>query len=140
MIYKAIYGGKEVNLVTNICIGDIVSVEDYGYAYLYYRHAYYMVWGYDVKLLSDKGWSYTRNILTKSNEWKVVGFIAHEFSKNGILVGLQDRKFNRIIVELKAVTLLRKKIKDDDSTVIVEPIRFAESSEPWEKFKNTTSF
>ena len=77
MVYKAIYGEKEVNFVTNICIGDIVSVKDYGYAYLYYRHAYYMVWGYDVKLLSDKGWSYTRNILTKSNTWKVVGFIAH---------------------------------------------------------------
>ena len=135
MVYKAIYGKKELNFVTNICIGDIVSVKDYGYAYLFYRHAYVMVWGHDVKLMSDKGSVYnqTQNILTKSNTWKVVGFIAHEDLNKGILVGLQDRNFNKIIIALKAVTLLRKKIKDNDSTVIVEPIRFTESREPWEK-------
>ena len=121
MRYKAIYFKKEVEFITNICIGDIVTVNSYGGVYLYYTQAYYNIWGLKGKSIANKGLPYAeiQNILSNSKAWRVVGFIAHSKSEHGILVGLQDRSFNKIIMNLRNIKLLRKKIKDTHKTVIV---------------------
>ena len=119
MTYKATYGtyfqNETVYHTTNICVGDIVEITDFGKTYPNYKNAYDAIW--------KNGNEPRPRMRTESKigrVWRVMGFIAHHYPSHGILVGLQDRNFNKIVVDAQYITLVRKKIKDTNTTINIE--------------------
>ena len=116
MTYKATYGdyyqNETVCYTTNICIGDIVVITNVGKVFPEYEGACYAVWKNKHTTHLSKTWS--------EKEWRVIGFVGHEFPSYGILVGLQDRNFEQAIVEAESIKLVRKKVKDTQQEINVE--------------------
>ena len=119
MTYKAKYGKFYENVIvsntTNVCVGDIVKITDIGKVFPNYEKAYNAVWNDKHKI--------TRNWDESERTWKVIGFVAHEHPSYGILVGLQARNFERTIVSVKCIKIVRKKIKDTCVEVDVKTIQ-----------------
>ena len=122
MTYKATY--KDSNVITyttNICVGDIVGITDIGQVFPEYIKACNAVWKNEHGAKLAKRWS--------NQEWRVMGFVAHEIKQYGILVGVQNRNFEQAIVSIKYIALIRKKIKDTHEEVNVKTLNSSFSPE-----------
>ena len=131
MTYKATYGtyfqNETVYHTTNICVGDIVEITDFGKTYPNYKNAYDAIWKNGNKPIPrmrteskiGRVWR-VMGFIAHYRVWRVMGFIAHHYPSHGILVGLQDRNFNKIVVDAQYITLVRKKIKDTNTTINIE--------------------
>lgn len=122
MTYKAKYkDSKVITYTTNICVGDIVGITDIGKVFPNYEKAYNAVWNDKHKIA--RTWD------ESERTWKVIGFVAHEHPSYGILVGLQARNFERTIVSVKCIKIVRKKIKDTHEEVNVKTLNSSFSLE-----------
>ena len=119
MIYSAKdEQGRDISYQTAICVGDIIKVHDYGCVYSTFPKAYQLVWGENGKICDFYN-------LRPSNDklWKVHGIVSHfNIHHGGILVGIQDREFNKLIVGIEGVRLFRKKKVDTNESIKVKRV------------------
>lgn len=122
MVYKTFLNAHWVECKTEICIGDIVSLTDMGFAYMRFTEAYEMIWGKNATKCAPP----IDGIYEYGNKWIIVRIISHynhPIIGSPLLIGLQDRNFNKLVIGIDGVELYKKKVKDTKKEIKVEKIK-----------------
>ena len=106
-----------IKIESDIKIGDLVKVKNYGLTYDIYSIAFLYFWG------NKHSYKFTNGIPSKNKLWKVMGLARHSFL-NVIVVYIQDMAFNRMVIDLKALTLFKKRNKGKEKSLILQTIKF----------------
>ena len=108
---------KTLTIINPIKIGDLVNVTDYGERYSSYTDAFKFFWGGD----KCYGYSYN-NEPSKKKLWKVMGLARHGYG-NKILAYIQDREFNKLVINLDALKLFKQIGKQKEYFLTLKTIK-----------------
>lgn len=108
---------KTLTKISPIKIGDLVNVTNYGERYNAYTGAFNFFWGGD----DCYHFSYD-NEPSEKKLWKVMGLARHGYG-NQILAYIQDREFNKLVINFDALKLFKEIGKPKEKILTLKTIK-----------------